>query len=131
MAEAQAEPQRLAAESVRSRILGLRKAREINVLLALLVVGTAISLATPYFLTTSNLMGVARAFSLTAIMSIGMVMVIITGGIDLSVGSVMGLSSLVTALCFSAGAPTGVSVAGGMLVGLVFGGFNGFLVTLV
>lgn len=127
----QAVQERLAAESVWSRILGLRKAREVNVLLALLVVGAAIGLATPYFLTTSNLMGVARAFSLTAIMSIGMVMVIITGGIDLSVGSVMGLSSLVTALCFSAGAPTGVSIAGGLLVGLVFGSFNGLLVTLV
>ncbi len=131
MAEAQAAQQLPASESVWSRLLGLRKAREINVLLALVLVGAGISLATPYFLTTNNLMGVARAFSLTAIMSIGMVMVIITGGIDLSVGSVMGLSSLVTALCFSAGAPTLLAVAGGLLVGLLFGGFNGMLVTLV
>jgi ribose transport system permease protein len=131
LAEEQAVHERLAVESLRSRILGLRKAREINVLLALVVVGAAIGLATPYFLTTNNLMGVARAFSLTAIMSIGMVMVVITGGIDLSVGSVMGLSSLVTALCFSAGAPTALSILGGLLVGLVFGGFNGLLVTWV
>ncbi len=131
MGEAQTAQGPVAADTVWSRILGLRKAREVNVLLALLVVGAAIGLATPYFLTTSNLMGVARAFSLTAIMSIGMVMVIITGGIDLSVGSVMGLSSLVTALCFSAGASTGVSIAGGLLVGLVFGSFNGLLVTVV
>jgi ribose transport system permease protein len=118
-------------EGLGTWLLGLRKAREINVLLALLVVGGAISLATPYFLTTSNLMGVARAFSLTAVMSIGMVMVIITGGIDLSVGSVMGLSSLVTALCFSAGASTLTSIAGGLAVGVVFGSFNGLLVTSV
>jgi ribose transport system permease protein len=131
LAEAQVAAERPAADSLWTRILGLRKAREVNVLPALLVVGSAIALATPYFLTTSNLMGVARAFSLTAIMSIGMVMVIITGGIDLSVGSVMGLSSLVTALCFTAGAATGTSVAGGLLVGLVFGGFNGLLVTWV
>ena len=68
------------------------KIRELNVLLALLVVGALISLATPYFLRTDNLMGVFRSFSLIAIMSIGMVMVIITGGIDLSVGSVHGAS---------------------------------------
>lgn len=114
-----------------TRIGDLRKAREINVLLALLVVGTLISFASPYFLTTNNLMGVARAFSLTAIMSIGMVMVIITGGIDLSVGSVMGLSSLVTALMFAAGMPTGVAIAAGLGIGLVFGLANGVLVTVV
>ena len=114
-----------------ARIADLRKAREINVLLALLVVGALISLASPYFFTTNNLMGVARAFSLTAIMSIGMVMVIITGGIDLSVGSVMGLSALVTALCFAAGLPTAAAIIAGLSVGLVFGAVNGVLVTMV
>lgn len=114
-----------------ARIGDLRKAREINVLLALLVVSTLISLASPYFLTTNNLMGVARAFSLTAIMSIGMVMVIITGGIDLSVGSVMGLSSLVTALMFAAGMPSSVAIAAGLGIGLVAGLANGILVTVV
>jgi ribose transport system permease protein len=105
--------------------------RELNVLTALLVVAALISFATPYFLTTDNLMGVFRSFSLIAIMSIGMVMVIITGGIDLSVGSVMGLSSLTTAIGFENGLPTAVCVAGGLLVGLVFGLFNGLLVTKI
>lgn len=103
--------------------------RELNVFIALIVVGVLISLATPYFLTTNNLMGVFRSFSLTAIMSIGMVMVIITGGIDLSVGSVMGLSSLVTALCFGAALPTLVCMAAGLCVGVAFGAFNGLLIT--
>jgi ribose transport system permease protein len=88
-----------------SRLTQLLRVRELNVFIALLVVGALISFSTPYFLTTDNLMGVFRAFSMTAIMSIGMVMVIITGGIDLSVGSAMGLASLVTALCFDYGAP--------------------------
>jgi ribose transport system permease protein len=105
--------------------------RELNVLTALLVVAALISFATPYFLTTDNLMGVFRSFSLIAIMSIGMVMVIITGGIDLSVGSVMGLSSLTTAVGFDNGLQTAVCVAGGLLVGLVFGLFNGLLVTKI
>jgi len=107
----------------------LLKIRELNVFLALIAVGALISLATPYFLTTNNLMGVFRSFSLTAIMSIGMVMVIITGGIDLSVGSVMGLSSLVTALGFGAGLPTIVCVSTGLAVGVAFGAFNGLLIT--
>jgi ribose transport system permease protein len=103
--------------------------REVNVLLALVLIGAAISLFTPYFLTTNNIMGVFRSFSMTAIMSIGMVLVIITGGIDLSVGSAMGLSGLVTALCFNANLPTPVCVAAGLGVGLVFGLVNGLLVT--
>lgn len=105
--------------------------RELNVLVALLIVGALISLYTPYFFTTSNLMGVSRAFSLTAIMSIGMVMVIITGGIDLSVGSAMGMASLATALCFDAGYSTGASVASGIGVGVMFGLTNGLLVTAI
>ena len=109
----------------------LVRVRELNVLTALMVVAALISFATPYFLTTDNLMGVFRSFSLIAIMSIGMVMVIITGGIDLSVGSVMGLSSLTTAIGFADGLPTGLCILGGLLVGLVFGLFNGVLVTVI
>lgn len=109
----------------------LRHVREVNVLVALLVVGLLISLYTPYFLTTNNLMGVSRAFSLTAIVSIGMVLVIITGGIDLSVGSVMGLASLVTAICFGAGYSQIASIGAGLGVGVVFGLINGGLVTLI
>lgn len=113
----------------RTLLSSVMKIREFNVLVALVLVGALISLSTPYFLTVDNLMGVSRSFSLTAIMSIGMVMVIITGGIDLSVGSVLGLSSLITALCFSYGFGTPVAIASGLGVGLVFGAFNGLLVT--
>ena len=121
--------------SLHSRLLAeagkLFQVREFNILIALVVVGALISLYTPYFLTTNNLMGVFRAFSLTAIMSIGMVMVIITGGIDLSVGSAMGLASLVTALCFSMGYPTELCIAAGLGVGLIFGLCNGLLITFI
>lgn len=113
------------------RWAALLKVRELNVLTALLVVVGLISLSTPYFLTTDNLMGVFRSFSLVAIMSIGMVMVIITGGIDLSVGSVMGLSSLVTAIGFQSGVPVLLCVLGGLLTGLLFGLFNGLLITVI
>ena len=114
-----------------NRVTMLLQVRELNVLTALLVVVALISFSTPYFLTTDNLMGVFRSFSLIAIMSIGMVMVIITGGIDLSVGSVMGLSSLVTALGFQSGLPTPVCMIGGLATGLLFGLFNGVLITVI
>ena len=122
-------PSRWSALSLPRVLLGLLRAQEMSVLLALLLVSAGIALVTPYFLTTDNLMGVFRSFSLTAIMSVGMVMVIVTGGIDLSVGSVMGLSGLVTALAFQNGFPTVVCVSFGLGVGFIFGLTNGLLVT--
>lgn len=119
------------AASIWSQLAQMGQVREVNVLVAMLVVGAIISMYTPYFLTTNNLMGVSRAFSLTAIMSIGMVMVIITGGIDLSVGSAMGLASLVTALAFDAGFSQAASIGAGILVGISFGVVNGLLITAI
>jgi ribose transport system permease protein len=110
---------------------GWLKIRELNIFSVLLLVGILISIFSPYFLTTNNLMGVFRSFSLIAIMSIGMMLVIITGGIDLSVGSVMGLSSLITALAFQHGFGAIAAVCAGLAVGLVVGCFNGFLITWI
>lgn len=105
--------------------------RELNVLSVLLLVGLLISFFSPYFFTTNNLMGVFRSFSLVALMSIGMMLVIITGGIDLSVGSVMGLSSLVTALAFQHGLSAFVAVLSGLAVGVIAGSFNGIMITWI
>ncbi|WP_027210447.1 ABC transporter permease [Burkholderia sp. WSM2232] len=105
--------------------------RELNVLSVLLLVGLLISVFSPYFLTTNNLMGVFRSFSLIALMSIGMMLVIITGGIDLSVGSVMGLSSLITALVFQHGYNASVAIGAGLGVGIAVGAFNGFMITWI
>ena len=119
------------ASNISRRWSALLQIHELNVLTALLIVVALISFFTPYFMTTDNMMGVFRSFSLIAIMSIGMVMVIITGGIDLSVGSALGLSSLVTALGFQAELPTLVCIAGGLVTGLLFGLFNGALITII
>jgi ribose transport system permease protein len=116
--------------SIGRALISIFKAREMSVLFALLLVSAGIAAATPYFLTTDNLMGVFRSFSTTAMMSIGMVMVIITGGIDLSVGSVMGLSGLVTALAFQHNWPAAACVGCGLGVGMLFGLTNGLLVTV-
>ena len=112
----------------RTLVSSVMKIREFNVLVALLLIGALISLATPYFLTVDNLMGVFRAFSLTAIMS------------DrhgdghhhrrhrpLGRARCMGLSSLITALCFAAGFATPVADCRGLGVGLAFGASNGLL----
>ena len=110
-------------------LLALTRAREMSVLLALVLVSAGIALATPYFLTTDNLMGVFRSFSTTAIMSIGMVMVIITGGIDLSVGSVLALSTMIAAWLLNvAHWPPTLVIATVLALGAVFGASMGALI---
>ncbi len=105
--------------------------KELNILLALIALCTFLSFATPYFLTTDNALGVARAFSLTAIAAIGQTMVIITGGIDLSVGSVLALSGLSTGMLLADGWPLVPCVLAGLGVGMIFGICNGLLVTRI
>jgi ribose transport system permease protein len=80
------------------------------------------------FMNRENLMQVARAFSFIGIAAIGATMVIVAGGIDLSVGSVMGLTVVVTALLFERGAGVPAAVTGGLLVGLACGVANGALI---
>ncbi|GBD22191.1 Ribose import permease protein RbsC [bacterium HR28] len=110
------------------RLTGLR---EFNILVALLVLGAFLSVTTDAFLTTGNLFGVARAFSLTAIVAIGQTMVILTGGIDLSVGSVLALAGLSTGMLLERGVPLPVAMLAGLGVGALVGLVNGLLITRV
>ena len=81
------------------------------------------------FLNWSNLSQVIRALSFIAIMGVGQAVVIITGGIDLSVGSVLGLSGVVTAVLLNLNVGVIPAVFAGVLVGLAAGFLNGAVVT--
>jgi ribose transport system permease protein len=105
--------------------------RELNILLALLFLCALLAWRSPVFFTTDNLLGVARAFSLTAIAAIGQTMVIITGGIDLSAGSIIGLSSLSTGMLLASGWPSVPAILIGLLIGTAFGACNGLLITRI
>jgi predicted ABC-type sugar transport system permease subunit len=94
----------VAAFAPRRAVLGWATGvKELNILLALLALCAFLSLRSDAFLTQGNLFGVARAFSLTAIVAIGQTMVIITGDIDLSVGSVLALSGITTGMLLGEG----------------------------
>jgi len=93
------------------------------ILLSVLMIAT-----TDNFLSPVNLTNIARQVSINAVIAIGMTMVILTGGIDLSVGAVMSLSGTVAAGVMLAGIPIPVAVAAGLLVGVFFGILNGLLV---
>ena len=117
------------AESTRSRWRDwLSRHPEALSLLALVVLCGAMLFVSDRFFTLENLSNVARQVSINAIIATGMTIVILTGGIDLSVGSVMALS-----MTFSAGAMlSGISPWLGILIGLgtgiVFGALNGVLI---
>ncbi|MBO0985511.1 ABC transporter permease [Rathayibacter sp. SD072] len=109
--------------------LGSIAGRESGVLIVLLVVFGALTLASDDFLTGNNLANLARQVSIFGILAIGQLMVILTGGIDLSVGSVLGLAGAVTAQLLVAGVPILPAVLLGALVGAVLGIITGLLVT--
>ncbi|MBK9715143.1 MAG: ABC transporter permease [Kouleothrix sp.] len=102
--------------------------QELVVFLLLLLFGIALSFSTTTFFTTTNLLNVALAFSWYAIAAFGATMVIIVGGIDLSVGSVMALSGMVSALALQGGLPLPAALALGGLSGALVGLVNGLLV---
>jgi ribose transport system permease protein len=97
-------------------------------LLALTVVFSFVSSA---FFSVGNAMTVALQVTSIAYLGIGATMVIIAGGIDLSVGAVLALAGVVSALAVKAGAPVWAGIGAGLLVGALCGLLNGLSVTLL
>ncbi len=103
-----------------------------GVLVALVVVSAAITAASPYFLTVSNILGnVAVYFSWICIAGFGEAIVMIGGGLDLSVGSTMGFAGMLAAMMLAAGMGTAVAVIVGLAAGLAVGAANAFAITRI
>ncbi len=92
-----------------------------------LVLSIVIIILTPNFLTTSNIINVLRQITFNAILAFGLTFVIIMGGIDLSVGSIVAVSGTFVAGLISDGMPLFPAISIGLLIGLFFGLFNGIL----
>ncbi len=101
------------------------------VLIAVIVACIALSLATDAFATSKNLYNITRNVTFVAIIALGMTMVIITGGIDLSVGSVLCLCSMVLAVVMNRGYSIEVGIAASVGTALVIGAFNGILIAYI
>jgi ribose transport system permease protein len=100
-----------------------------GIYVALLALIVWFSIASPYFLTYRNLLNVGLAVSITGIMAAAITVGLIAGQLDLSIGSVLGLSAVVTALGIQIwGLPLLVAALIGLLAGLVVGVVNGFLI---
>jgi ribose/xylose/arabinose/galactoside ABC-type transport system permease subunit len=105
--------------------------REAAIFLALLGISLGITLLAPRFATTKNFYLVTRQISFVTIVALGELFVILTAGIDLSVGSVVGFSGVITALAMNAGIPAVPACALGLLAGAGLGCVNGILVAYV
>jgi ribose transport system permease protein len=96
----------------------------------LIVVVILLTIASPYFLTANNLFNIGVQVSVVAIVAVGQTLVILTAGIDLSVGSVAGLGGILGTMAIAkAGFPIIPGVFIGVLAGAVIGLINGLLVT--
>jgi ribose transport system permease protein len=110
----------------------LLRTRELGIFLALVVLCIIMSFASPYFLKTENIFNVLRGMSTIGIMAIGMTMVIVSGGIDLSVGSIEAVSAMTAArLMTYHGASPWVAFLGGMVMGTLAGLASGFIITRI
>jgi ribose transport system permease protein len=103
--------------------------RQLGPLLALIVMIILLSLASPYFFTMDNLLNIFRQSSVNALLALGQLLVIITAGIDLSVGSILGLCAVMVAIFLKAGWPVILSIVGCLIVGAAVGWLNGIMLT--
>ena len=101
------------------------------VFIAVIAACLFLSFATDSFATTKNLYNITRNVTFVAIIALGMTMVIITGGIDLSVGSVLVFCSMVLGVTMHAGYNIEVGIAAAIATALLVGAFNGILIAYV
>jgi ribose transport system permease protein len=98
------------------------------VVIAVILACLFLSFATDAFATSKNIYNITRNVTFVAIVALGMTFVIITGGIDLSVGSVLCLSSMVLAVTMHAGYSIEIGIAASIGTALAIGAFNGILI---
>lgn len=102
--------------------------RDAGGLIVLLVLFGALTLGSSEFLTANNMANLARQVAVFGIIAVGQLLIILTAGIDLSVGSVLGLTGCITAELLVHGSPMLVAIFGGLAAGAAIGVFNGVLV---
>ncbi len=101
------------------------------ILIAIVIEAVVFAVLAPQFLTVDNLINVALSIAITGILAVGMTFVILTGGIDLSIGSVLAVAGIVAAICAKSFGGIGVllGIAAAIAVGMTTGLINGLMVS--
>jgi ribose transport system permease protein len=115
--------------SADGRRLAFGRARQFGTLIGLVALCGVLWALTPHFLTVSNLLNVAQQTSINAIVAVGMTFVIISGGIDLSVGSIVAVAGVVLGTMLQNDAGLLVAFLGCLAIGIASGLLNGLLVS--
>ena len=105
--------------------------RELTLAILIVAIVAGMSFASPFFLSLANFRAIVIGMAPTAIIAIGMTVLLASGGFDLSVGSVLALASTVVALLLIAGVAIPLAVAAALLLGVVVGLGNGIVVTKI
>ena len=106
--------------------------RESGVVLALVLLFMIFTLTSGTFIAGKNLLNITRQVSVNALIAIGMTFVIVTGGIDLSVGSVIAFSGIIaSSIMVSTNLPVWIAILAGILVGTLTGVVNGIFITFL
>lgn len=118
-----------APSSTLSRIWKSEAFQRVLAFAALVFLMIFFSLSSPNFLRPQNIEGILISTAVNGILAVGVTFVIITGGIDLSIGTVMTLSAVITAkLASEAGLPIPIAIVGGMVTGAIAGLINGLVI---
>ena len=104
--------------------------QKLGPLAGLFAIILVVSIMEPDFLTLNNLFNILRQVSINALIAFGMTFVILTGGIDLSVGSILALSSAFVAGLMTDGTSAILAVLAGLIVGAIMGALNGMVISL-
>jgi ribose transport system permease protein len=118
-------------ERVNNWIKTLIKQREFVIFLIVAVLFIIMSFVSPYFFTKANLLAVMLGLSLEAIIAVAMVHLMVTGGFDMSVGSIVAFTGASTALMLRSGMPVAIAVILGMGLGGLIGLMNGLIVAKI
>ena len=124
-------PAALGAGQATSPLRSLLRMRETGLILIILGLFVVMSFASPYFLTWANMRAMSMAFAVDGILVIGMTILLISGGIDLSVGSVTAFAMVIAGWLFLNGVDPWLASAVAILLCTAIGAFMGFFVTKV
>lgn len=120
------------ASNVFSKLSDNNLTTGVSLVVVLIFLSAVFASQAPSFLTPANFLNIGQTLATVGIVAIGMTMVLIAGGIDLSVGSTAALTGVTTAFVWTTfGLPLGVAVVVGMLCGVLVGVVNGFLITRI
>jgi len=103
--------------------------KKMSLYLAFIVIFLVFSLINPSFITLNNILNIIVQSSIIAIIGVGQTLVILTGGIDLSVGSIVAFVGIATGLMLKAGMPLAYALIIAILIGMVLGMLNGIVVS--